>query len=467
MKILLINPSLRPDNPRKLFPMGLAYIATALQRAGYDFEIYDIDAHRYSNEEVETFLRNNRFDVIGFGCIVASYKWIKWISAIIKAEHPDTIVMAGNSVASSIPELLLNRTGVDIAVLGEGDVTVVELIKAIENSESLEKVNGIYYKQNGIIKSTSRREVIKNIDDIPFPNRDLFDMDEYIEASKFNTQEIVPIEADKLRAFNVNTARGCVFKCSFCYHVFINDGYRYRSPESIISEIKELKTKYGANYIQFWDELSFPNKTHIERFCDMLENEHMDIYWTGLIVAGILKKKDLPLARRMREVGCVGLGYALESADPEILKMMRKPANLDGFVETRHVLRDAGIATFTSLVFGYPIETEETVKKTIDFCIKEELIPSAGYLLALPGTWVYDYALEKGLIKDEEEYLLSIGDRQDLHINLTSMSDKKFTSLVQNGVKKYQSVLGVNIQNSNPLKTLKYRGIDKLTPKNP
>lgn len=466
MKILLINPSLRLDSPRKLFPMGLAYIATALHNAGYDFKIYDIDAHRYSNEEAERFLRNNKFDVIGFGCIVASYKWIKWIASVIKSSYPDTIIVAGNSVASSIPELLLNKTGVDIAVVGEGDVTIVELIKAIEKSQSLDRVNGIYYKQNGSIKDTPKREVIKNIDDIPFPNRDLFDMDEYIKASKYNAHEAIPIESDKIRALNVNTARGCIFKCSFCYHVFINDRYRYRSPDSIVGEIIELKNKYDANYIQFWDELSFPNKAHIEKFCDRLEKEKLDICWTGLIVSGLLKKKDLPLAKRMRQMGCVGLGYALESADPDILKMMRKPADLNGFVETRHVLRDAGIVTYTSLVFGYPLETEETINKTIDLCIKERLIPSSGYLLALPGTWVYQYALEKGLIKDEEEYLLSIGDRQDLHLNFTSMPDEKLVRLVQDGVKRYQMALGVEISNNNPLKTLKYRSKDNVFSKN-
>lgn len=465
MKMLLINPSLRPNNPPKLFPMGLAYIATALHNAGYSFEIYDIDAHRYSNEEVEKFLRNNRFDVIGFGCIVASYKWIKWISSIIKSNHPETTIIAGNSVASSIPEHLLSHTGVDIAVVGEGDVTIVELIKALEKGDSLENVKGIYYKKDGVICHTPKREVIKNINTIPFPNRDLFDINEYFKASKHNIGEAVPIDINKVKACNVNTARGCVFKCSFCYHVFINDKYRYRSPNSIVSEIKELKGKYDVNYIQFLDELSFPNKIHIEEFCDMLEKERLDIYWTGLIVPGILKNNDISLAKRMRQMGCVGLGYALESTDPEILKMMRKPANLGKFVETRHVLRDAGIVTFTSLVFGYPIETEETIKKTIDFCIKEELIPSAGYLLALPGTWVYQYALDKGLIKDEEKYLLSVGDRQDLHLNFTSMPDDKFVRLVQNGVRKYQTALGVDISKNNPLKTVKYRSRDRLIPK--
>lgn len=462
MKILLINPSLRPNNPRKLFPIGLASIATALHNAGYDFQIYDIDAHRYSDEEVEKFFRDNRFDVVAFGCLVSSYRMFKRLVSIVKSPYPGTIIIAGNSVASSIPELLLNKTEVDIAVIGEGDVTIVELIKAIENSEPLSGVNGIYYKENGKIFSTPKREVIKNIDDIPFINRDLFDIDEYVKASKYNTHEAFPIDIEKIRAFNINTARGCVFKCSFCYHVFINDKYRFRSPRSIIAEIKELKEKYGANYIQFWDDLSFYSKDQIERFCDELDKERLEIFWTGTIMPGVLKKENLNLAKKMRQLGCVGLGYSIESTDPAILKMMRKPTDLDKFIETRHVLRQAKIVTFTSLVFGYPIETEETIKNTIDFCIKEEVMPSGGYLLALPGTWIYKYALEKGLIKDEEEYLLSIGDRQDLHLNFTSMSNEKLVSLVEEGVRKYHAALGVKLGGSNPLKTLSHKSKDSL-----
>lgn len=178
---------------------------------------------------------------------------------------------------------------------------------------------------------------------------------------------------------------------------------------------------------------------------------------------GTLKKEDLNLAKRMRQLGCVGLGYSIESTDPNILRMMRKPAGLDKFIETRHVLRQAKIVTFTSLVFGYPIETEETIKNSIDFCIKEELMPSGGYVLALPDTWIYEYALKKGLIKNEEEYLLSVGDRQDLHLNFTSMPDERLVSLVQDGVNRYHEALGVTLDSRNPLKTLRKRSRDSLS----
>jgi radical SAM superfamily enzyme YgiQ (UPF0313 family) len=142
--------------------------------------------------------------------------------------------------------------------------------------------------------------------------------------------------------------------------------------------------------------------------------------------------------------------------------MMGKPAGLEKFVETRHVLREAHIVTFTSLVFGYPIETEETIRRTIDFCIEEQVAPSSGYLLALPGSWIYGYAREKGLIKDEEQYLLSIADRQDLHLNFTSIPSEKLVRLVQDGVKRYNAALGIVLNCDNPLKTLQTRSRDSL-----
>lgn len=191
MKVLLINISLRPDSPTLLPPVGLAYIATAIDNAGYDLEILDIDAYRYSDSEIEAMIRKKDFDVAAMGCIVTGYKEVKKLARVIKGSK-NMPVIAGNSVASSVPELLLKNTEVDIAVIGEGDVTIVEVLKAIENKESLSKVEGIYYKENGRIFCTPSRKAIQDIDKIPFINWSLFDIDTYVEKSKIYMNEPYP-----------------------------------------------------------------------------------------------------------------------------------------------------------------------------------------------------------------------------------------------------------------------------------
>jgi anaerobic magnesium-protoporphyrin IX monomethyl ester cyclase len=121
LKILIINVALRPNSPIKYFPIGLGYIATAIKNAGYDFDLLDIDAHRYSGEYVEKFIRRSHYDIICMGCIVTGYKIIKELTLLIRTYQPHAKIVVGNSVATSIPEILLTRTESDIAILGEGD----------------------------------------------------------------------------------------------------------------------------------------------------------------------------------------------------------------------------------------------------------------------------------------------------------------------------------------------------------
>src|SRR3989338_6297814 len=155
MKILIINVSLRPQSHEKLFPVGLGYIATAMKNAGFDFELFDIDAYRYSDEEVERFIGSNKFDIVCMGCMVTGYKIIKRLSSLIKEFHPETKIIVGNSVATSIVDILLSRTKVDIAVMGEGDETIVDLLTVISQNKPLDNVRGICFVRNGKIITTA------------------------------------------------------------------------------------------------------------------------------------------------------------------------------------------------------------------------------------------------------------------------------------------------------------------------
>lgn len=456
MKVLLINISLRPESPQLLFPIGLGYIATAIDRAGFDLEILDIDAHRYTDEEVERFIKEKEYDVVAFGCIVTGYKIVKKLAEVIK-KHKKVPIICGNSVAASISELLLSRTQVDIAVIGEGDITIVELLKAIENNEALEKVNGIYFKHDGKIISTPARSVIADLDTIPPINWDLFDIDIYISESKKGCNEPYPIDYDLIKAMPVNTARGCPYHCTFCYHVFMNNKYRVRSPQSICEEIKLLKEKYDINYVWFFDELTFYSIKQCEKFVDTMLKENLEVYWTADCRADLFKEKDFDLAVKLKESGCIGLGYSLESANEEILKAMHKKMNPSQFSVQTKVLQRAGIGTWTSLVLGYPQETEESIKQTFDCCSESNIYPSTGYILPQPGTPIYDYAIRTGKIKDEEAYLLSIGDRQDFSINLTQMEQSRIEEIVKENLLRISEKLNIGLDKKKLIKTGVYK----------
>lgn len=454
MKILVINICLRPTMPKKIFPMGISYIASAIQRAGFKFDFIDIDAYRYSDEELKEILKKKDFDIVVFGCIVTGYKIVKWLSSEIRKINKKAIIIAGNSVASSIPQIVLSKTEVDIAVFGEGDITIVELVRCLRNKKPrLEDVNGIAFKTKQGICYTDPRKVIENIDSIPHPEWDILPMDIYVEDSRNIVPKPHPIEKKKIRAMHVNTARGCIYKCTFCYQVFINNRYRFRSFQSVISEIKELVKRYSINYVFLWDDLTFFSKKRLAEFTSLLLKEKLDILWTGQCRGNLLNENDLLLAQDTKRSGCIALGYSIESANEGILKMMKKELDIKDIVIQKKLLDKAGIPTLSSVVVGYPIETEQTLKETFDFCYDNGIYPSTGFLLPQPGTPMYQYALQNGFIRDEEEYLMIMGDRQDLRINLTKIPDKKLQELVVGHLDRINKKLGLGLNKTSVIKT--------------
>ncbi|MFA4903581.1 MAG: radical SAM protein [Desulfobaccales bacterium] len=459
MRILLINIALRPPPSRVYPPIGLGYIASAMKRAGFSFDLLDLDIQPKAPEEVENFLRTNRYDVVAMGCIVTGYKFVKWLSRIVKENYPESTIVVGNSVASSIPVLLLQKTGVDIAVLGEGDETIVELLKTIEDKRELGGVRGIAYKIDGEVKITPHRPIIPDINVIPIPDWDLFDIEAYIEnQSKALDEPLPPIPRDQLRSFVINTARGCLHNCTFCYHVFQGEKYRWRSVESIIGELEYHNNRYDINHFYFHDELSFFSVKQAEEFANAMLAKRLKIYWAASCRSGLFTKEEhLEVAKKLKEVGGLALSFSLESTSPEILQRMHKNVGPLEFSQQVKICKRAGLAVHTSLVIGYPEETPETIKATIDCCIDNGVYPSIGYLLPQPGTPMYDYARQHKYIQDEEEYLLSMGDRQDLHVNMTKIPDQELEAIVKDEMARANRALGMDLQPDSLIKTSFYR----------
>jgi len=178
-----------------------------------------------------------------------------------------------------------------------------------------------------------------------------------------------------------------------------------------------------------------------------------DIYWIADVRADMFKETDLELLHQLKASGCLDLGYSLESGNQEILNHMNKKITPTDFIHQRQVLEQAGIRTNTSIVLGYPEETKESIQDTFNVLAEARIYPSAGYLLPQPGTPMYDYAKEKGIIKDEEEYLLNMGDRQDFRVNLTSMSEQEFVAEVENQLDILATKLNIKLEKSKLIKT--------------
>jgi radical SAM superfamily enzyme YgiQ (UPF0313 family) len=457
MNILLINISLRPQSKIKLFPVGLGYIATAIHNAGWHFDLLDIDAHRPSAAEIEEAIARRPYDVVCMGCIVTGYKYVKSLSSLIKSIHPKAKIILGNTVASSIPHIVLTRTQVDYLVFSEGDHTIIELLDCLRLGQDPGRIPGIGLLHDGRVHCTPPRPAIKDLDSLPWINHDLFDITTYIGNTPDQVDDNLPMPKSDARMIYISTSRGCIANCTFCYHAFKQMPYRVRSPRSIVAEIESLVGKYDANIIAFSDDLTFFNKKQTLEFVDAVLASSKKFYWEANSRATLFDlDEDVAIIEKMKAAGCMRAGFSLESSNPDILKAMNKNITVEAFSRQARLFKQAGMQILTSLVFGFPQETPETIADTFKVCAENGVYPSIGYLLPQPGSPIYDYARSHGYIPDEEEYLLNIGDRQDLYVNMTSMSDEEFQANVLAGAKRCNDALNLDL-GDRLIKTQYYR----------
>ena len=478
MKILFINPSLRPGTVHLFLPVGLGYVMTYVKKHGYKFDLLDIDVHNLTDQQVENYIQKNQYDVICMGSIVTHYKWMKWCINMIKSHQPECKIIVGNSLGGSIPEVLFKTTKVDIAIYGEAEITMIELLDAIKNNKSMghpiepleelpnlnkgypstvkgKGIEGIIFRYRDLVVNNGKRKAVKNIDDFPFPDWDLFEVEKYLnQGRKHRVQHAWHFKPEDAIVLPINTARGCVFKCTFCHYVFWHDPYRHRSAENVIAEIKQNQKKYGANFFNFWDELSFHKIGPAEKFVDELIKANLNIHWTCSIRADLLGKEvdakgnsipretRLNLAKKFVKAGCVAAGASLESGNDKILEAMNKRVKSNYFQEQVKICREAGLVSGTSIIIGYPQETKETIAETMQQLEKLKVYPSTGFLLALPETGMWDYAIKNGYIKDIDRYLTEITERQDFSLNMTKMTTEEMKSEVMMWLDKLNKKFG-------------------------
>ena len=257
MEILLVNTSLRPNSIIKMFPVGIGYVASAIKNAGYKFDLLDHEAWRPLPEEGIAYIKRKKYTVVALASLPSGYKMVKALCQLIRDLQPQSTIIVGNTVASSIPEILLKKTAADIAVLGEGDITIVELLHALEMKGSIKDIPGIAFKYYASQKDKREnkhsiiehryRPPIKDLDTLPWIDFRSFDTEIYIDNSREQISRPFPtgLTEENIRMLPINTARGCVYNCSFCYHAFKGMPYRTRSPQSVMDEADYLVKKYN------------------------------------------------------------------------------------------------------------------------------------------------------------------------------------------------------------------------------
>lgn len=431
MKILLINPPLRQENIPHDFPIGLGYIASSLMHSGYkNITVLDIYAERLSKQEVNIRLNEllqEKVDIIGIGGLITTYKYIKWLVNHIRTNLKfNNIIVLGGGLATSESSILFEELKIDYAVLGEGEKTIVELVKAIEGKKNLDSVDGICYKSGNKLMYAKPAKPIKEIDSLPFPAWDLFPIGQYLK-NYYHAQ----LKEKPNNEMVIFTSRGCPYSCNFCYHIF-GYKYRYRSVQSIINEIEMLISKYGAPmHIRFIDDCFVINKERLIEFCNRLVEIKLDITWSCMGRVNILTKELLKL---MKRAGCLYVGYGLESGSQGILDRMRKQATVEQNIKIVNTTLNLGLSSCPTIMTNQPGENAETVRDTVEMIRKIGISNSRlFYACPYPGTPLFEYASKSGLLKkfNRKKFLEMISDTDvdKLIVNFTSLSDEDLIKL--------------------------------------
>ena len=471
MRILFIIPSLRLHSKTKFLPVGITSVMTLVDQHDFDFDVFDIDVNDHEDDVVEAYLRDNAYDVVLTGSIVTHYQWMKWLTLTIKHYHPHTKIVVGNSVAGSIPELFLRHSQADFVVIGEGEFGGLAILQALRDNTAFSSIAGIAYKKpDGSIVVNQKRKACE-IDTLPMIDWRFLDVDQYFKKAGKPVAGVINEDAPP-KMMPIVTARGCVFKCTFCHYVFWDDAYRHRSAQAIVAEIRRNIDVYGANYFNFWDDLSFSHLDQAEQVVDAILASGLSFQWTAAVRSDLFGNPKRDLARRIRVAekfkrsGCLRLGYSLESGNQDILDMMNKRVKKEYFTEQAKLLADVDIISDASVVFGYPQETARTIAETFSMCRQARVYPSIGFLLPLPYTKMYEYAKLHGFITDEDAYLDSITERQDININMTKLSDEAILAHIKDGAAALSDDLSLALPTDRLIKTGGYREHHKETSSN-
>lgn len=403
MKIILINPPFTnygglQGHGGKAPPINLGYLAAYLRqnRKYHNIYILDSEALGFSFEDIEHYLRIQRAEMVGITSSTPAYISAIRISRICKEIDPGIKVVLGGIHPSAFPKETAAEESVDFVVEGEGEITFLELTDAVERGSGYEKVRGIVYKEGSGICQNGPRDLIDNLDMLPFPARDLMPHHLYSPPA---TKRVSTFKGTSL-----TSARGCPYNCNFCSaNVVWKRRYRYRSAKNVIAEIEECRDNLGIREFSLTDELFAQNRDRVVEFCEIVLNKRLNITWVCMSRVGQLNEKLLSL---MKKAGCKEISFGIESGDEEILrKIIHKNNTLEAARHTIKMVKKAGIRTHASYMLGNIGETERTIRKTIAFA-KELNTDIAAFFIAtpLPGTELYEQALRLGYIRGEANW---------------------------------------------------------------
>ncbi|MHA1267685.1 MAG: B12-binding domain-containing radical SAM protein [Candidatus Helarchaeota archaeon] len=379
MRIALIYPNLHGEFRPNL---GILYIATFLQKESqHQVTLIDPTFHRKNwKQYILNKMRDFSPEIVGYSCLSFNFYDALQINRVIKEENPSILSIFGGVHPTLANISTLKNKNVDMISIGEGEYTLKDLLDQLETAHSPKDVKGIWYKNNGSIVKNELRPLIENLDALPFPNWDFYEIDKYMLIN--------PYQIDFLGS------RGCPYNCTYCSNhalrkLLPGKYVRQRTPKNIIQEIIQNYKKYwnrGFRYVYFWDETFILKKSFLKEFCQLfMQNRlHQSLAWCCTARADLLTEEDVQL---MKAANCNLLRMGIEAGDPYIRnKVYKRDISFADILNAVKLCKKYDLGTQLNFIFGGPHETIETMQKT--FLLAQTFNPkqiSLNVFQPLPG----------------------------------------------------------------------------------
>ncbi len=375
---------------------GITCIATVLHNAGFPARIVD---SRFAFDPLEHAFREimKGTDVLGITTFEDNFPWVRQLIDQVKQACPDMPVIVGGSLVTSVPRVFMENTLADIAVISEGELTVLELMESYARERwerDLPNIHGIYWKTaQGELRRNTPRGQMPHLDSLPRPRVDLWPQ----------AKSPMGLQPQIITSYS----RGCKCDCSFCFRT--TPVVASKSPQKFHTDLAWLKEQYGTNFLFFSDLTWTADKQQSLEMCEVLED--FDFRWTCMTRCADVDKERLDA---MKKVGADIILYGVESLGAQALKEARKPTTRNISLKAMHRTFEAGIRFGTLLIVGLPGETEEGLDVMSRFAQEYGHLVRVKYLAAMPGTSVYTLAKNKGLIRSAVDHLNWLSTEQSV-----------------------------------------------------
>lgn len=400
MRILLVRAKPTFMDMILGIPIGLAYCGAVAEKTGHEVDILDL-ALEPSVESSYAVLRRRlsekKYDLAGLTCMTVEYPGAVDAARVVKECDPSLRVVFGGQHPTIESDEVINNGVCDFVVVGEGEDTFLELVRTLEENGDPWNVPGILFHRNGSPVRTLPRSQTVDIEGLPWPAYHLLEVERYFEM------ESARYTPKHKRAIQIFTSRGCPWRCTYCHDLF-GKTFRGRSAENVFGEMRMLYHKYGVREYMIEDDIFNLDVPRAKRICDMIISGEMNRNVYMQFGNGLrLECFDEELVRKLAQAGTHHIAVAIESASPRIQKLIKKNLHLNKAKDVLSWTRKYGIDTLGFFMIGFPTETVEEIKQTIEFARKTDL-NEALFSIVIPyaGTEINKMVYEQGLYDPDE-----------------------------------------------------------------